>query len=295
LYNKYNGKIFLDNISFNVYKGEIFSIIGLSGSGKTTLLKALVGLENKYSGSISVFGKRLFFSKKLVGFSPQQDSFYYELTILENLKLFGGMNGVDNKSALSIGKEYLKMLSMDGYEERRPKDLSGGQKKRLNIILSCLHSPKLLILDEPFAALDYYNRRILWDFLSGLRNRGVTIVLTTHLLNEAQDYSSRVLILKNGKKFAYGTFSDIKEKIGFNYMFHIKLVNASASFLESLKNFCTLKKIRLIYNIKKEVLFAVASGSEKNMIETFVKRNDQEFSEIEFRPPNLDEVMLASR
>lgn len=251
IYNKYSGKIFIENMSFTVYKGEIFSIIGLSGSGKSTLLKTIVGLEGKSSGSISIFGKNLFFSKGLIGFSPQQDSFFSDLTINENLVLFGSMNGVDKKTSLRFGKEYLRMLSMEGFEERKPRELSGGQRKRLNIILSCLHSPKLLILDEPFSALDYYNRKILWDFLVALKNKGVTIVLTTHLLNEAQDYSTRVLILKNGKKFGYGTFNEIKEKIGFNYLLHIKLNAVSASFLDAIRNFCNLKMSELFIILKR--------------------------------------------
>ncbi|VVB75208.1 putative ABC transporter ATP-binding protein [Candidatus Tiddalikarchaeum anstoanum] len=293
--NKYNDEFFLKNISFVVYKGEIFSIIGLSGSGKSTLLKTIVGLEKKLGGTISVLGNNIFFTRKMVGFSPQQDSFFSDLSISQNMELFSSMNGVSYKTGKELGKEYLKMLGMEGFDEKKPKELSGGQKKRLNIILSCLHSPKLLILDEPFAALDYYNRRILWDFLISLKNRGITIVLTTHLLNEAQEYSSRVLVLKNGKKFGYGTFNEIKEKIGFNYLLHIKMSHVANSFIDSLTHFCMLKKIRIVYNLKKELLFAVAGGEDKSTIEGFMKRNNQEFTEVEFRPPNLDEVILASR
>ena len=99
----------------------------------------------------------------------------------------------------------------------------------------------MLILDEPFAALDYLNRRLLWDFLIDLKNRGSSIILTTHLLNEAEEYSSRMLILKNGKKFAYGTFSDIKEKIKFSVLFHVKFDRLSKSFYSELKAFCDFK------------------------------------------------------
>ncbi|MBN1923278.1 MAG: ABC transporter ATP-binding protein [Nanoarchaeota archaeon] len=295
LTNKYNGRVFLDNINFVVYRGEIFSVIGLSGGGKSTLLKSMVGLNPISDGSIYFFGQNPFFSKKLIGFSSQEDSFYTELTISENIKLFSEMNGVSKAKGLSTGIEYLKKLKLDNYLNSYPDELSGGQRKRLNIIISCLHSPKLLILDEPFAGLDYYNRRILWDFLTALKNKGVTVVLTTHLLEEAQKYSSRVLILKNGKKFAYGTFKDIKTRIGFNYLYHIKLSSLSQSFFESLNHYTMLKGIKIIYTIKNEVQFALDSQSDKSLINSFLSKNNQSFAEISLREPNLDEVMLASK
>jgi ABC-2 type transport system ATP-binding protein len=165
----------------------------------------------------------------------------------------------------------------------------------VNIILSTLNKPKLLILDEPFAGLDYYNRRILWDFLTELKNRGVSIVITTHLLKEAQDYSSRVLILKNGKKFAYGTFSEIKSKVKFNYIYHVKFSNLSKSFFEKLNDFCRFKGMKIIYNFKREVQFALNSMDEKAKIDNFLSKSGQNFTEVSINEPNLDEVMLMSK
>lgn len=295
LYNKYNGEIFLNNINFVVYRGEIFSLIGLSGSGKSTLLKTIVGIKSKSSGEVRIFGKNIFFTKKKIGFSPQKDSFFDNLSVIENIKLFSSLYGTKKEKGLKIGRKYLKQLEMDNFENKNPKKLSGGQRKRLNIILSCLHLPKLLILDEPFAGLDYYNRKILWDFITGLKNKGVTIMLTTHLLNEAQDYSSRVFILKNGKKFGYGTFKEVKEKIGFKYLYHIKLSYLSLSFIKILKQYCSLKRIKMIYSLKKEILFGLESDNEKKLINAFLKKKKQKFTEVAFRKPNLDEVILASR
>lgn len=293
--NKYEKKEFLNNISFVVYKGELFSIIGLSGGGKSTLLKTLIGLNAKSSGEVYFFGRNLFLTKKLIGFSPQEDSFYEDLTINENITLFSELNSVSSEKGIKLGLEYLNKLKMKGLEKTYPKELSGGQKKRLNIILSCLHSPKLLILDEPFAGLDYYNRRVLWDFLTSLKNKGVTIILTTHLLEEAQEYSTRVLILKKGKKFAYGTFKDVKSRIRFNYLYHIKFNHLSRKFYENMKHFTMLKKIRIIYSFRKEVQFALNSLKDKEVINRFLGSKKQSYTEISTREPNLDEVMLASK
>ncbi|PIU62977.1 hypothetical protein COS83_01400 [archaeon CG07_land_8_20_14_0_80_38_8] len=295
LSNKYGEKNFLNNINFIVYKGEIFSVIGLSGSGKSTLLKTIVGLNRKSNGIVHFFGRNLFFSRGIIGYSPQEDSFYDDLTIIENIGLFSELYGVSRDKGLRTGSDYLKKLKIDSFKDNYPRDLSGGQRKRLNIILSSLHHPKLLILDEPFAGLDYYNRRILWDFITSLRNRGVTIVLTTHLLEEAQNYSTRVLILKNGRKFAYGTFNTIKERIRFNYLYHIKFSSLSKKFFQTLKHFSSLKKVKIIYKFRNEVQFALDSADYRDVVNNFLKGKGRDFKEISLRKPNLDEVMLASK
>jgi len=294
LSNNYDGKKFLDNINFVVYNGEIFSIIGLSGSGKSSLLKNIIGLSPRSSGEVYFFGKHPLFSKKMVGYCHQDDSFLPNLTIMENIKLFSSINGVRKEIGIKNGLESLKKFRLEKYKDDYPNILSGGQRKRLNIVLSCLHSPKLLILDEPFSGLDYFNRRILWDFLTDLKNSGVSIVLTTHLLNEAQDYSSRVFIMKNGKKFAYGTFAEIRAKAMFNHLYHIKFNKLSKSFFERIKTFCDFKKIKIIYTYKKEIQFALASPLDKDKITNFLNNNKQSYLELAFNEPNLDEFMLVS-
>ncbi|MDD2678934.1 MAG: ABC transporter ATP-binding protein [Candidatus Nanoarchaeia archaeon] len=292
--NSYNKKKFLENINFVVYQGEIFSIIGLSGSGKSSLIKVIIGLCPKTSGKIFLFGRHPFFSKKMVGYCHQEDSFLPNLTLMENIELFSSITGAKKKSAIKIGMDFLKKFRLEKHKDDYPFILSGGQRRRLNIVLSCLHSPKLLILDEPFAGLDYYNRRLLWDFFTDLKNRGVSIVLTTHLLNEAQDYSSRVFILKNGKKFAYGTFSDILGKARFNHLYHIRFNHLSKSFFEKMKSFCDFKKIRIIYSYKREIQFALENLSEKSRIDEFLKKNGQSYDELALAEPTLDEFMLVS-
>lgn len=294
LSNKYFKKKFLDNISFVVYNGEIFSIIGLSGSGKSSLLKNIIGLYPKNSGEVLFFGKHPFFSKKKIGYCHQEDSFLPDLTIMENIELFSSVNGIKKELGIKTGIDCLKKFRIEKHKEEFPNKLSGGQRKRLNIVLSCLHSPKLLILDEPFAGLDYFNRRLLWDFLTDLKNKGTSIILTTHLLNEAQDYSSRVLIMKNGKRFAYGTFSEIREKIRFNHLYYIKFTHLSKSFFEKLKSFCDFKKIKIIYTYKREVQFALNELNQKDKIVNFLVKNKQNYSEISLSEPSLDEFMLVS-
>jgi len=230
----------------------------------------------------------------MTGYCPQDDSFLPDLTVLENIELFSKVCGIKKELGVKNGLEFLKKFRIERHKDDFPNKLSGGQKKRLNIILSCLHLPKLLILDEPFSALDYLNRRLLWDFLVDLKNKGTSIVLTTHLLNEAQEYSSRMLILKNGKKFAYGNFSEIKEKTRFGILFHVKLSRLSKSFFESLKGFCDFKKIKIIYTYKREIQFAIENLGQKDLIIDFLKKGKQEYLEISTSEPSLDEFMLVS-
>ncbi len=296
LQNKYDNKVFINNLSFTVYRGEIFSIIGLSGSGKSTLLKLISGILPKSGGKVRFWNRGLFWIKNLIGYSPQEDSFFNNLTIKENIILFSEILGVNKKKGIERGRRLLEIVKMKEYLNEECSNLSGGEKKRLNIILSCLHEPRLLILDEPFAGLDYYNRKILWDFIVGLKNKSTSIILTTHLLQEAQKYSSRMLILKDGKKFNYGTFKNIKKKIGFNYLYHIKFSRRlSKKNHEQIKHYLLLKNIPIIYNHKKEFQFSVKNEKEKEIISDYLKNKKLSFDEISFRKPNLDEVMLMSK
>ena len=206
-------KKIIRGLSFNVSKGQIYGVVGLSGSGKSTVLKSLVGLLLK-QGEVKLSGG--------YGYCPQEDAFFEDLTIKENIVLFGSLNGVREEKSLKKGRELLKSLLMLEKMNSIASSLSGGQKKRLNIIISILHSPKIIILDEPFAGLDYYNRKILWDFLKHLKNTGYTILLTTHLLNEAEDNCSEVLVLRNGKKFAAGSVRQILKRRGVDVVISLR-------------------------------------------------------------------------
>ncbi|MBR9678858.1 MAG: ABC transporter ATP-binding protein [Nanoarchaeota archaeon] len=271
-------------LSFNVSKGQIYGVVGLSGSGKSTVLKSLVGLLLK-QGYVKLFG--------CYGYCPQEDAFFEDLTVKENLVLFGSLSGVQEEKVLKKGVVLLKQLLMFDKLDSVSSSLSGGQKKRLNIILSILHSPKIIILDEPFAGLDYYNRKVLWSFLRHLKNTGYTILLTTHLLNEAEDNCSEVLVLKNGKKFAAGSVKQILKRRGVDVVISLRTNYVNKDKEEDIKIYCKRNKVRVL-ELKKNSIILALSYVNKGLFYSFLSRKKIVFEEVFSRVPELDDVFLMS-
>ena len=210
----YEDKEILKNISLNLKKGTITSIIGSSGCGKSTFLNLAAGIiSKKHSGKIRIFGKSNIFKKKSIGFVPQEIAVIPDLTINDNIKIAGLNHGISSRVALGHAKYLLQTLRLSENTDKKPTELSGGQKVRLNIILSVLHDPDIFILDEPFVGLDFQNRRLLWHFLEQMKNRGKTILLTSHLLSETQEHANSLIILKEGRIYFKGTVTKLKEKL----------------------------------------------------------------------------------
>lgn len=281
---RHGAKTVIDGLSFKVDRGQVYGIIGMSGAGKSTILKAITGQIMK-TGMVKLEGK--------YGYCPQDDAFFQELTVKENIRLFGSLNGVQERKALERGIELLKELMIDDKLESPAGTLSGGQKKRLNIILSILHEPRILLLDEPHSGLDYYNRKILWDFLTHLKNKGYTIVLTTHLLNEAEEYCSEVLVLRNGKKFAAGSVRQILSRRGVDEIISLKTNYLNKEKEEDIHTFCKRNKVRVL-ELKKNSLIVGLSGAEKARFYDYLKKERVEFEELFARKPDLDDVFLMS-
>jgi len=277
----------IKNITFKVRKRDIFGIVGLSGSGKTTLLKLILGLLKKKDGKVSFYGKSLWRSKKIIGFCPQGHSFFEELTVRENILLFGSLYGA--KNPLGVGRKMLKKLEMEEKLDEPAGNLSGGQKTRLNVILSLLHEPKLIFMDEPFTGLDYYNRNLLWNFIKRLRRRGCTVILTTHLLDEAQKNCTKLLVLKEGKKFVYGNVEDIKEKVGLDYVYEVKFKSLSKRALKEIITSCKEEGIDVL-NVQIDTLLFGVRKEKKRAFQRLLRYYEHEI--VSSRKPNINDLFL---
>ena len=201
----YSNQEVLRDVSLALKEKEMVAIIGKSGSGKSTFLKLIAGIiSSKHTGKIKIFGRNKIFNKDKIGFVPQELSIIPDLSIADNIKIAGLTLGVSEEVAIKKATGLMSMLKLNEDVNKKPEQLSGGQKVRLNIILSLLHDPKILILDEPFVGLDFLNRRLLWHFLESMRKKSKAIVLTSHLLAETQEHVSRLIILKDGQVFFSG-------------------------------------------------------------------------------------------
>ncbi len=201
----------LNNLSLTVKEGELFGLLGVNGAGKTTLIKILCGLTKKGSGSIKIAGYDLDSEmdkiKEIVDISPQETSVASNLTVKENLQFFANIYNSD-KSAV---EEVIEVFNLSKVLNQRAKTLSGGYKRRLSIGVALISKPKILFLDEPTLGLDVFARRELWGIIKKLK-KSITIILTSHYLEEIENLCDRVAILSKGELLDVGTISEIKEK-----------------------------------------------------------------------------------
>lgn len=205
LTHKYEGTDFnaLTNLSLQIKKGEIFGLLGPNGAGKTTLISILTGLIKPSSGRIKIEGyetaKDILKIRELIGVVPQEYALYPKLTAKENLQFFGSMYGVKNPELKRKIEEGISKLGLSKYANKRIETFSGGMKRRINLLAGVLHEPKVIFLDEPTVGVDVHSKAFIIDYLQKLNKNGTTIIYSSHILHEAQEFCSRVAIIDNGE------------------------------------------------------------------------------------------------
>ena len=202
----------VDQVSFTVTKGEVVGYLGPNGSGKTTTIRMLLGLLLPTQGSANVLGYDVVTQSEQVrarvGYMSQKFALYTDLTVMENLRFYAGVYGVRDKSRLN---DVLNLVGLTGLEQQRASDLSVGWRQRLALGTAIVHEPKLLFLDEPTSGVDPSARRAFWDLIYELVERGVTAMVTTHYMDEAE-YCGRVGIMRRGKLLDMDTPTALKER-----------------------------------------------------------------------------------
>ncbi len=207
----YKSKKALDNVSLSIKQGELFGLLGVNGAGKTTLIKILCGLTRKTSGTITInnfnLDKEIDKIKEIIDISPQETSVANNLTVKENLEFFANIYNNNDSNTIN---EIVDVFNLNEVLNQRAKTLSGGYKRRLSIAIALISKPKILFLDEPTLGLDVFARRELWNIIKKLQ-KSITIIITSHYLEEIENLCDRVAILSNGKILKTGTIEEIKQ------------------------------------------------------------------------------------
>ena len=215
LVKKFGTFVANDNLNFEVYAGEIFGFLGANGAGKTTAIRILSGLSKPTSGKVTVAGFDAYRQaeqiKKNIGYMCQKFSLYEDLTVRENIVLYGGIYGMSRNLIAERLKELLEKLHFQEYENRMISDLPLGLRQKLAFSVAILHNPKIVFLDEPTGGVDPITRRQFWESIYETASRGITVFVTTHYMDEAE-YCDRISIMSDGKIVALDTPAELKKQ-----------------------------------------------------------------------------------
>jgi ABC-2 type transport system ATP-binding protein len=283
-------------VSFEIAEGEIFSLLGPNGAGKTTTISMLSTLYTPTSGDATIGGHSISKDpmgvRNIIGVVPQDLALYEDLTAKENLIFWGQMYGLSGKSLASRVDEVLGQIGLTDKAKDRVKTYSGGMKRRVNIGVGLLHKPRLLFMDEPTVGIDPQSRRAILDTVKDLNKQGMTVLYTTHYMEEAEELSDRVGIIDHGQLIAIGTQKELTKQVGETetLILHISenddpeaLAKAFREIKEVLEANVVNTEISVITPSAKDVLAAVVTKANERGIK---------IHSIDIREPNLEAVFL---
>lgn len=206
----FNGKTVIKDLNFTIQKGEIFGLLGSNGSGKTTTIRTLLNLYTPTSGELLIDGKPFQPGQITVGYLPEERGLYKKESVIDTMLYFAELKNLKNSREWC--EKYLKRVGLEDKLQEKTEKLSTGQQQKVQLGICMMNNPELLILDEPTKGFDPVNRKLLMKIIEELHQKGTTIILITHYMDEVERLCDRAVLLKDGKAYAYGTISEIKKQ-----------------------------------------------------------------------------------
>jgi ABC-2 type transport system ATP-binding protein len=297
LVKKYGDFTAVGGISFDIKEGEIFSLLGPNGAGKTTTISMLSTLYTPTSGEATIGGhsvtKEPMDVRNMIGVIPQELALYDDLTARENLIFWGQMYGLSGRTLRIRVDEVLEQIGLADKARNRVKTYSGGMKRRVNIGVGLLHKPSLLFMDEPTVGIDPQSRRAILDSVKALNQQGMTVLYTTHYMEEAEELSDRVGILDHGELIALGTQAELNRQVGENdtLILHID-ENQNGEALAA-----AARKIRSVLkaDITDHTVAVIAPEAEDIMAPVIIQANELgiKIRSVDIKEPDLEAVFLS--
>ena len=284
----------VNNLSYEVEKGEILGLLGPNGSGKSTTINCILALLNYQKGLIKIFDKPMtpeaYDIKRKIGVIFQDVAVFEELTVQENIDYFCGLYIKDKAKRKQYIDEAIELVGLEEFRKFYPKQLSGGLLRRLNIACGIAHKPKLIFLDEPTVAVDPQSRNNILDGIKKLRNQGATIVYTTHYMEEVEIICDRIIILDKGKVLATGTADELKELAKIE-----EKVTVEVNHLED-KQIQQIKKIEQVDEVtyNGNILLVTYKKGKNNLVDLMehLKKEEIKYNKIYSERPTLNDVFL---
>ena len=297
LVKKYGDFTAVNNVSFEIRQGEIFSLLGPNGAGKTTTISMLSTLYTPTSGEATIGGhsvtKDPMAVRNLIGVVPQELALYDDLSARENLVFWGQMYGLSGKALKIRVEEVLEQIGLSDKAGKRVKTYSGGMKRRVNIGVGLLHKPSLLFMDEPTVGIDPQSRRAILDSVKALNRQGMTVLYTTHYMEEAQELSDRVGILDHGELIALGTQAELNRQVGENdtLILHIDESQNGEALASAVRKIQTVLKA----DLTDHSVAIIAPEAEEIMAPVIIKANELgiKIRSVDIKEPNLEAVFLS--
>ena len=294
LVKRYGDLVALNHLSLDIHEGEIFGLLGPNGSGKTTAINCLLSLLKYDKGIIEVFGQPMapdnYQAKQQIGIVLQNVAVFDELTVYENIDYFCGLYVPDKRKRKELVEEAITFTDLNDYRKMRPKKLSGGLLRRLNIACGIAHKPKLIFFDEPTVAVDPQSRNKILEGIKKLNRDGATIIYTSHYMEEVEQLCDRILIMDKGKALALGTKDELKRMIKNTETINVEIADLSEAQLDALKQLHNAYQVSF-ENGQLRIYF---SGGRHNIIHVldYLEQNNLSFGQVYTQLPTLNDVFL---
>ncbi|MEI7758405.1 MAG: ATP-binding cassette domain-containing protein [Bacteroidota bacterium] len=275
----------VDDISFSIEKGSIFGLLGPNGAGKTTLLRMITGIFYPDQGEIILDGKRFDPTNDIIkiGYMPEERGLYKKMKIGDQALYLAQLKGLSKSEALEKIKFWFKRLEMESWWNKKVEDLSKGMSQKLQFVITVLHEPKLIILDEPFSGLDPVNANLIKDEIYGLAQRGCTVIFSTHRMEQVEEICDHIVLMNLGKKILDGTVSSIKQQFKEN-IYNIKVPD--------MPEIISSEAFQVVNQIENTITVKIKEGFNSNAVLKYFIQKDfiiESFNEV---LPSLNEIFI---
>ena len=294
LVKRYGDLVALNHLSLDIHEGEIFGLLGPNGSGKTTAINCLLSLLKYDKGTIEIFGQPMtpdnYQAKQQIGIVLQNVAVFDELTVYENIDYFCGLYVSDKKKRKKLVDDAVQFAGLEDYCKMRPKKLSGGLLRRLNIACGIAHKPRLIIMDEPTVAVDPLSRNKILEGIQKLNAQGSTIIYTSHYMEEIEQICTRIAIMDHGRVIASGTSEELKKMIKTG-----ETITVEAILLEE-KHLRDIRSLPHVFDLhyENQILVLRCTGAQHNLIRllNYLQSQDITFGRVFSELPTLNDVFL---
>lgn len=294
LVKRYKELVAVDNFNLTVNEGEILGLLGPNGSGKSTSINCILSLLEYDQGSIKIFGKEMspkaYDIKAQIGVVPQDMAVFDSLTVEENVDFFCGLYIKDKALRKKYVDEAISFVAIDDFRKFRPKKLSGGLKRRLNIACGIAHKPKLIIFDEPTVAVDPQSRNKILEGIEELNKNGATIIYTSHYMEEVERLAKHIVIIDKGTKITEGTVDELKGMIKTGELISIEVKGVEDKIIDKIRNLPNVFRVDYTNGLLK-----VEAGNGKHNVLDIVNILQNEgyaMKKISSEQPTLNDVFL---